>query len=443
MEALAIVGGTLIDGTGRLPIRDSVILIAGERVVNVGRRDDLILPDGISRVDATGRTIVPGLIDAHSHPGPVAANTDFPTEDPESLTDWFMRRFVEYGITTVRCTGMPEAGPTFRMLKRGKVGWPRFFGSGPNLDGPPGGPWPGLIVVRSPEEARDRTRSLIDAGVDFLKTYVWMSADLQRTVVKTAHERGVAVATHVGHVITVEEAILAGVDALEHVRVGRELVPEEHRPELDAIKSREHDYLMSFLPWRYIDPASDRAGRLIGLMVERGVFLTPTLSLAVTVTRGDEPEGTRPEGMEEMPAVIREIWSRDTIPVDWTEDDFRWGKIELARQMAFVGRAHEAGVRIAAGTDTPNPFVIPGKSLHGELQLLVECGLRPMDALVAATGRAAELLGQQNTLGTVEKGKLADLVILDNDPLQDIRNTLSISSVMMSGEAISGQASSS
>jgi imidazolonepropionase-like amidohydrolase len=117
----------------------------------------------------------------------------------------------------------------------------------------------------------------------------------------------------------------------------------------------------------------------------------------------------------------------------------RQGKEELARQIAFIGRAERAGVKVTAGTDTTNPFVVPGRSLHEELRLLVEGGVEPLRAIHAATGRAAELLGQQNELGTIEKRRLADLVVIEGDPLADIGATLRIRAVMKSGEVVSGE----
>ena len=126
-----------------------------------------------------------------------------------------MKAFVEYGVTTVRCTGSPDLDWSFRILKEGDTGWPRFYGSGPNLDGPPRGPHPGLRVVRSAAEARAQTLDLIENGADFVKVYVWMTGDLLSGVVSEAHSHGLRVAAHVGNSLTAEEAVIHGVDALD------------------------------------------------------------------------------------------------------------------------------------------------------------------------------------------------------------------------------------
>ena len=281
---------------------------------------------------------------------------------------------------------------------------------------------------------------LIDEGGDFLKAYIELKPEVLRAIVEEAHARGVRVTAHVGHAVTVEEAVRMGVDSLEHVRVGPELVPEADRKAFEGLPVWFWDPVVSWASWRFVDPGSERAGRLIELMAERGVIMTPTLILSRSILRGDEAAVLNPSGLDTLPqaAWLRDEWARTAVPFDYTEEDFRQGRVELARQMEFVGRARRGGVKITAGTDVIMPYVVPGNGLHEELRLLVESGLTPMEALVAATGQAAELLGQQNLLGTVEKGKLADMVILDADPLEDIQNTRSIWQVIKSGRVVAG-----
>jgi imidazolonepropionase-like amidohydrolase len=205
---------------------------------------------------------------------------------------------------------------------------------------------------------------------------------------------------------------------------------------LKALPPRALDPLVSWRPWRFIDPSSEHADRLIDFMAERGVFFTPTLTLARAILKGDVPEVIEPPGIEKMPKTLRDWWKEFAYPSDYTREDFKQAKVELARQMVFVGRAQKGGVKVVAGSDTPNPFVLPGSSLHDELQLLVESGLTPMEALVAATGRASELLGQQNDLGTVAKGRYGDILILDGNPLENIQNIRRVRTVLKSGQVV-------
>ena len=439
MTAKALVGGRVIDGTGRNPIDDAVVLIDGERIDAVFRRGDMELPADTEVVDIAGSTVIPGLIDCHVHVGVLADNSFLQVEDPASLADQFMTTLLRHGVTTVRDTGNFNPDEIFRAFKQDRDTWPRFFGAGTILDGPADPPalWRWLAIVDDEATARQETARLVEAGMDFVKVYVWATLPVLRAVVSEAHRRGVRVAAHVGHMVTVEEAVKVGVDALEHVRIGRELVPEDSQDALGALPGRILDPLVGFQPWRFIDPESDLADRLIALMAERGTFITPTLTLSQSILAGNTPEATNPAGLDEMPEAVAQQWSQYAYPFDYSETDWDQAPVELRNQMAFIGRAQRGGVKVTAGTDLTNPFVVPGHSMHEELRLLVEgCGFTPMEAIVAATSRAAELLGQADELGTVEKRKPADLVVLEGDPLEDIRNTQRIAAVYKGGRQV-------
>ena len=435
----ALVGGRVIDGTGRDPIDDAVILIEGDRIDAVFRRGEWEVPSGAEVTDISGSTVIPGLIDCHVHVGVLADNSFLQVEDPKSLANLFMTTLLSHGVTTVRDTGNFDPDEVFSTFKAGRVDWPRFFGAGVILDGPadPPAPWRWLAIIDDEESARREASKLIDAGMDFLKVYVWARLPVLRAVVSEAHRRGVRVSAHVGHMVTVEEAVTVGVDALEHVRIGRELVPEERKEELNALTGRILDPLVGFQPWRYIDPQSDLADGLIALMAERGTYITPTLTLSQAILAGNTPEAVNPPGLDEMPGAVQEQWGQYAYPFDYSETDWEQAPVELRNQMEFIGRAQEGGVNVTAGTDLTNPYVVPGHSMHEELRLLVEgCGFSEMDAIVAATSRAADLLGEGDDLGSVEKRKLADLVVLEADPLENITNTQRISAVYKGGEVV-------
>jgi imidazolonepropionase-like amidohydrolase len=433
MDLQGIRGGILIDGTGAPPLSDPIVLTRGSRIVDVFSAGSKPIPPGAAMQILPGATIMPGLIDAHVHVAGLLSNAQFTVDGPESLTDMFMRRLTRHGITTVRDTGSPDTGETFPVFKRGRPEWPRFFGSGPNLDGLPGGPWKGLRALGDAATVRTTVRELAERGVDFVKLYAWMEADLVRVAVDESHSLGLLVAAHVGNVLTVEEAASLGVDAFEHVRLGRELLTPTQRQELADLPPRQSDDLGSFAAWRYADPQSALTRKVIRQLVDRGTFLTPTLTLSESILQpraaGSDPGDWNP------PASVLEAWEASRYSADYSRDDWRWAPVEFSRQQEFIGLAHGEGLRIVAGTDTPNPFIGPGESLHRELRLLAACGLPTVEVIRSATGRAAELLGRSNDLGAVEPGRLADIVAVSGDPIEDLSaNTILL--VMRDGNVV-------
>jgi imidazolonepropionase-like amidohydrolase len=428
----AIAPARVIDGTGAGPLALAVVVVDGDRIAEV-LPSRASLPSSIEVIEAPESTLLPGLVDAHLHVAGLVTNAMFEVDDPLAFADSFMRRLTAHGILTVRDTGSPDVGYSFDLFKRGRPGWPRFFGSGFNLDGPPGGPWQGLRVVSDGAEAARAVTTLVDGGADFVKLYAWMELDVIRAATDAAHARGARVAAHVGHRVTAIDAVVAGVDALEHVRIGRELLSDDDLNALSQRPPRGSDPLVSFAAWRYIDPDGDRARELVRVLAGRGTVITPTLCLSESVLRPTR----RPDlvGDWEIEGSVERTWDAFAYDADFDDEDRRWASVELERQMAFLGLAHAGGVRLAAGTDTPNPYISPGNSLHRELELLVACGLSPLAAIHAVTGAAADLIGS-NDVGRIERGRAADLLLVGGDPTTDIRSTRTIETVIIAGQPI-------
>ena len=351
MTGIALTGGRLVDGGGGPVPTAPQVLIDGEqhRGPAGGRR---VIVDGFRRIDTTGHTILPGLVDAHAHVAAVMCGAELQTQDASAFGSFFIDQFLRFGVTAVRDTGSPDTGPEFQLLREGRRDWPRFVGSGPNLDGAPGGPWPGLRVVDDPELGRCAVRELAAQGVDFVKTYVWMPSATLAAVVEAAHAAGLPVAAHAGHILTADEAVRIGVDALEHVRIGPELLSEEKRDALKALRTRDYDWLFDFRP----------AVRDLGAETDRLIRCCSTGGSSDPTSAWRRADGRRrgnhrAAGHSALPTACAISGTQSRSP-RLGGRGLRRRPIELTAD-GLIGLAANAGVRVTAGTDTPNPFVPP------------------------------------------------------------------------------------
>ena len=409
MPTSLIHSATLIDGTGAPPVRDAAVLVTDGRIEAVGPRGSIAVPAGaIDDIDAAGGWILPGFIDAHVHLVFEGINLARDMATPFSMRFYrsvqHMRRTLDAGITTVRDAGGADAGLK-QAVDTGIVPGPRvqisvavltitgghvdfWMRSGNEFRLLP--PYPGFPDGRCDgvDGVRQRVREVLRAGADVIKVCAtggvmsptdhpeftqFAPEELDVIVREAAYRRGTKVMAHAQGVEGIKNALRAGVHSIEH--------------------------------GIYLD---DEA---IELMLERGVFLVPTLLAPVAVLEIGQEGGMAEHAVEKARAVI-----------DAHRDSIR--------------RAHDAGVRIAMGTDAG---VMPHGTNLRELGLMVGVGLTPMEAIVATTRTAAECLGWQDRLGTIQPGKTADLVITRTDPLCDIRSledTANIVLVMKEGTVV-------
>ena len=426
VPTIVIKGGTLIDVSSGRQISNSVIVVEGDRIKQVGRENEITAPRGAQVVDASNKWIIPGLMDMHAH---ITGLRNIPLE-----------LYLVNGVTTIRD---PGGSLTFLRLARqeidsGKRVGPRLFFAGNILDGNP--PlWPDIsIIADTPERAESAVNFLVDQGADLIKVYNSITEPVLEAIIRAAHRRGVPVTGHVPRSITMTRAVELGMDCLEHIRItGRELLPLEEANKIDFLPLVRREALL----WQRFDLESEKMKKVVSLLAERKVFLDPTLTIdeltALYLYRefAEDPNNryfprqTTSE-REAAPEVFR-------LPPELKEASSAGFK----KRLQFIGMCSRAGVRIIAGTDgVGQGKLLPGFGLQHELELLARAGLTPIQAIQAGTINAARALKKDNELGSIEAGKFADMVILNSSPLIDIRNTSSIDSVMIRGRLMDRKA---
>ncbi|MFN8573741.1 MAG: amidohydrolase family protein [Gemmatimonadaceae bacterium] len=389
---IALVGPTVIDGRGGEPLRDAVVLIRGDRIAAVGPRASTSLPSHAVTVNARGLTLLPGLIDAHFH-----------LDGDDSLP----ARYLEHGVTSLRDPGAwIEA---YDNARRSPAPLPRLFLAGPHLDYPPVVFPNDAISVRDAEEVRIAVNRQVDQGASSIKVYFRLPLALVREAIVTAHARGVPVTAHL-EPLDASDVIRAGIDGIEHITsFGNALLPvreaEQYRQAVLADKHVREEG--RYITWNALDLGSPRAKALLALIAKSGIFVDPTL--AVFERQASDSGAT---------AVHTHAF---------------------AQMLQFTGMVKRAGGHVVVGSHSSVPHAERGWAYAREMELLVAAGLTPMEAIVAGTRENARFFGISERLGTIEVGKLADLVLVEGDPLADISALRQVQRVMLGGRWVAGR----
>jgi imidazolonepropionase-like amidohydrolase len=412
---IALEGATLIDGAGGAPKADALILIRNGHIEAVARVNEIPIPKGARRIDLVGKTVLPGLIDAHAH-----------------VERWAAPRYLAWGVTTVRdLHGATDSALALRNdLNLGAIAGPRMFTAGAMIDGVPA-TYSTATGVATAAEARRAVDQRAVAGVDYLKIYTKITPALLRPLLDEAKNLRLPVAAHLGKTDALTAA-RAGVVSLEHMAG---VVQAAARS--PAAYVRSHDLFLAGWTteeqgWAALDSAT--LARTARALAQTHVAIVPTLILHEMLSRLDNPVLLTRPGMEDVPAEAHGV--RDVAGLlrrsGWRPRDFAGFRRARARQDQFVRAFKRAGGMIAAGTDAANQLLVPGFSLHEEMALLVDAGLTPVEAIAAATRRGGQLLGA-DSLGLVAPGKVADLVVLNANPATSIAATRNIAWVMSRG----------
>lgn len=434
-------GATVIDGTGRAPIADAVIIVVDGIIDSVGTIGELQYPSDAVVRDASAKYIIPGLIDMHAHlpVGPfIAERVDglwrMRVGHNESDTQEFLRVLLAHGITTARSTaGLTSASIALKKrIAKGEILGPTLFVAGNVIDLQPSY-WIGDFVteVKTEAEVREEVRGQALAGVDFVKLYMRLPEELVCAAVEEAHANGIEALGHL-HATSWTSAAKCGIDGLVHGIPGSaDLLPAISREHYQQYKDTR-----SFYKWpQLVDLEGKEIKELVSTLIGQGVGIDPTLVVFEAVFWGDTPAYTAHPDLSLTPPTILESWKRGNHTSAWTPDDFAQAKATWPNVLALTKKMYDKGVLILSGSDTPNPFVIPGVSLHRELELLVDAGIAETEVLKIATHNGALALGVLDKTGTIEAGKQADFLLLEADPLEDIEHTRAISLIFKNGRA--------
>jgi imidazolonepropionase-like amidohydrolase len=416
---LALVGGQIVDGYGGPPIQNGVVLISGERIVAVGPAHEVVVPQGIEIIDTRGMTVLPGLFDMHVHLQ-LLGHGDYPRwhelygdRIASEVMPIAARQLLEAGVTSARDLGgaLDDVLEVRRRIEEGEIPGPRLFVSGPFIQEAPYQAYEEEYRwgVGGPADARAKVEGIIEAGVDVIKLIDQdlLSEDEVEAVVSTAHARGVPVVAHAHRAEEIRVGLRHGVDNFEHTGLGT----------------------APFYPDDVVEGLRER---------NTSLYWTPTIS----------PLYVMRYTAEEFPARLDAPGWRDGMPEEMA-DEIRASLSDI-RALPYYAlfpsripllprkfeQLRESGVRLLIGTDAGIPTMFHNDATWREMALWVELGVPPMEVIQAATLWPARFQGVQDDLGTLAPGKLADVVVVEGDPLAHMALMSQVRVVLKGGRRV-------
>jgi len=398
--AIILEGATLIDGTGALPKHNTAIVINGTEIVYVSNNTSVNNYDIHSSatknvIDLSGKYIIPGLFDMHAHVANVRTNSYNQNE-----SEYMLRMLLTHGVTTIRNPGGPtEQSVALREnVSERKIIGPQIFTAGQLLNTLQI-PVPFVEKqVQTEQDVRQEVRNQVATGVDYIKLYVGLTPELVKAAINEAHSNGIKVIGHL-YMTSWTDAADLGIDALTHgVPVSPFLLSEANQQKF--LEAGDHPF-NHFLWLDLVDLNGPEINEMIKALVSNNIPVDPTLGI--------------------YEAIIKE----DPL------NQYLWSKVLQLTKMLY-----DNGVTILSGSDIPNFELVPGASLHHELELLVEAGIPPLEVIKIATRNGAHALGIEEDVGTIVPGKQADMMILSDNPMDDISNTKKIEAVISDGQFV-------
>lgn len=434
--SVAITNASIVDVESGRITPGQTLLIQGNRIRQVGSTGRLQVPAGATTIDGTGRFVIPGLWDMHVHA------TGF------GIDRLFLPVLVANGVTGVRdMFGRVAWYDSARAFaRRGEFSMPRLFGAGHILDGKPE-IWPGSTGVRDAAEATRAVDSLAAAGAGFIKVYSRLTPEAFRAAMAAAKAKHLDASGHVPSLVAVDEALQLNMKTIEHLQMfttacsSRE---ESLRGDLAAAVASPKGWDSAAVLQRgqlgvQVETFDRARCQALATRVAKGnTWMVPTIVVLRSTSFLDDTTLRADPRVRYIPKFFSASWDprtdfrfRAVTPEGWA-----MRKRVYQRQLEIVRLLHDAGAKFLAGTDLSNPWIFPGFSLHDELAHFVANGFTPLEALQSATLNPARFLGATDSLGTVRSGKVADLVLLDGNPLADIRNVSRVHAVILNGQPL-------
>jgi len=408
----------VIDGTGARPMERARVIIEGDRIARIGPADAVALPADAERLDLAGHTMVPGLIDLHFHI----------ENDPKLAL-----RQLSHGVTAFRDPGQwnEKFEGLRRMMASEQIPGPRIFTTGPHIDGEHPAYPADSVVARDPEEARRLAERNVQQGASALKIYFRLPFASAKAVIDVCQARGIPCTAHL-EILDARELIAAGLHGLEHITsLGTSVIPqveaEAYRQAVLANNDARRDGRYEVFARADLD--GPQAQALYAVLRERRPWIDPTL--AVFERRPPSPRsgfgGTRPQSPSGG-------FGGTGAPPGTTPEMIKVMAAGFAKMKELTRRSGLEGARLVMGGHSTVPFAERGEAPWRELELLVESGLSPLEAITAATGTAAGFLYRGDQFGTLRPGLQADLVILRGDVSRDISAIRTVDRVMVRGK---------
>jgi hypothetical protein len=410
---------TVINVVTGAELRDQTVRIQGNRIASVVPTQEAgnSLPDS---VDGHGAFLIPGLWDMHVH-----------VHDKDELP-----LYIANGVTGIRIMSGEKDETALRAELSEEIPSPEIYLASAIVDGNPP-VWPGSIVVKKPADARRAVDEIKSSSADFIKVYNRIPRDAYFAIADEARQQHIPFEGHVPDEITAQEASNAGQRSIEHL-TGIALACSSQQESLmgDFVRAQIYRMRLMIESQAYHSLDQRKCAALFAEFRSNDTWQVPTLTVLRLWGNLDNSKYLSDPRQEYIDKRFRERWEQRTRfqSTHWTYELFQMARDLFTMDERIAGAMFRAGVPMMAGTDAMNPYCFPGFSLHDELAMLVDSGVTPLAALQMATINPAKFMGKTADLGTIEAGKIANLVLLEADPLADIHNTTKIQGVWLEGK---------